>query len=199
VRLFGRRQPLHRRLANAGGLSLDDTVGSPGLAAAPPGWDGEQRGEPGIHGVPRARRWDAVATAEAPELGGDEARFAALPDGSIVAADDGAGREGKDLAPLADALAGRLDPPYRAEGVRRSGSLWGVAGRRIAVVREPALDGEEAQLVVTSAGRTLTVDGDRRVARAPALEAVGAAEGTEFVVRATRLRGDLWEVETAPL
>jgi hypothetical protein len=198
VRLFGRRQPLHRRLADAGGLSLEESSSPPGPAAAPPGWDGEQRGEPGIHGVPRARRWDAVATAEAPGLPGDEVRFTALPDGSLVVDDEGGGEDG-DLSPLADALEGRLPPPYRAEGVRRGGALWGVAGRRIAVVREPALDGEEAELVVTSGGRTLTVDGHARVARAPALEAAGAHQGREFVVRAMRLDGDLWEVETAPL
>lgn len=196
MRLFGRRQPLHRRLADAGGLSLDAAEPSPQLAAAPPGWDGEQRGEPGIHGVPRPRRWDAVATAEAPALRGAEVHFAALPDGTLVVDED----EPDDaLSPLADALETRLAPPYRAEGVRRDGALWGVAGRRIAVVREPALDGEEAELVVTRSGRTLTVDGRPRLGRAPALEAAAAEEGPEFVVRATRLDDDLWEVETAPL
>jgi hypothetical protein len=195
VRLFGRRQPLHRRLAAAGGLSLDGPP-TPGPAAAPPGWDGEQRGEPGIHGVPRARRWDAVATAEAPALQGDEVRFAALPDGSLLL--DADGPDG-DLAPLAEAIEARLRPPYRAEGVRRSGALWGVAGRRIAVVHEAAVHGDEAELVVTGAGRTLTVDGRPRLARAPALEAAGAEQGPEYVVRATRLEGDLWEVEAAPL
>jgi hypothetical protein len=201
VRLFGRRQPLHRRLAAAGGLSLDGAQ-SRGPAAAPPSWDGEQRGEPGIHGVPRARRWDAVATAEAPSLGGDEVHFAALPDGSLVVDDDGADGETSDdgdLSPLADALEGRLAPPYRAEGVRRSGSLWGVAGRRIVVVHEPGLDGDEAELVVTPGGRSLRVDGQERVARVPALEAAGGEEGSQFVVRASRLDGDLWEVEAAPL
>jgi hypothetical protein len=196
VRLFGRRQPLHRRLADAGGLTLGEPAGPAGPAAAPPGWDGEQRGEPGIHGVPRARRWDAVATAEAPALTGDEVHFTALPDGSLVVAEDA---EDGDLSPLADALEGRLAPPYRAEAVRRSGGLWGVAGRRITVVREATLEGEEVELVVTSGGRTLTVDGRPRLARAPGLEAAGAGEGAEFVVRATRLDGDLWEVEAAPL
>jgi hypothetical protein len=52
-------------------------------------------------------------------------------------------------------------------------------------VREPGLDGEEAELVVTSTGRTLTVDGLQRVARAPAFESAGTAEAREFVVRAT--------------
>ena len=146
--------------------------------------------------MPRARRWDAVATAEAPALPGDQVRFAALPDGSLVVDDDA---EDGDLAPLAEALEARLSPPYRAEGVRRSGALWGVAGRRITVVREHTLEGDEAELVVTAHGRTLTVDGRQRLARAPALEAAGAEEGAEFVVRATRLDDDLWEVEAAPL
>jgi hypothetical protein len=43
------------------------------------------------------------------------------------------------------------------------------------------------------------VDGRPRLARAPALEAAAAGEGAEFVLRATRLDDDLWEVETAPL
>jgi hypothetical protein len=137
-----------------------------------------------------------VATAEAPALAGDEVHFTALPDGSLLVEED---VEDGDLSPLADALEGRLAPPYRAEAVRRRGGLWGVAGRRITVVRETTLDGEEVELVVTFGGRTLTVDGRPRLARAPALEAAGAGEGAEFVVRATRLDGDLWEVEAAPL
>src|SRR5205807_2274625 len=68
-----RRRPLHRKLAEAGGLltGLEEArYGLPGQAAEPPSWDGEARGDAGIHGVPRARRWDAVATAEAPDLRG---------------------------------------------------------------------------------------------------------------------------------
>lgn len=196
MRLFGRRRPLHRALADAAGLSLGDGQPAPGLAAAPPGWDGEQRGEAGIHGVPRARRWDAVVAAEAPALAGDAVHFVALPDGSLVVDED---QPDDALTPLADALDARLAPPYRAEGVRRDAALWGVAGRRITLVREPGLEGEEAELVVTAAGRTLTVDGNQRIARAPALEAVGADDASEFVVRATRLDEDVWEVEVTPL
>ncbi|HET7127985.1 MAG TPA: hypothetical protein VFJ93_02800 [Gaiellaceae bacterium] len=197
MRLFGRRRPLHRALADAAGLSLGDGHSrSPGLSAAPPGWDGEQRGEPGIHGVPRVRRWDAVVAADAPTLDGDLVHFVALADGSLVVEED---QPDDALTPLADALDSRLAPPYRAEGVRRDGPLWGVAGRRITLVREPGLDGEEAELVVTATGRTLTVDGLQHVARAPALEAAGAEGAPEFVVRATRLDEDLWEVEVTPL
>jgi hypothetical protein len=198
VRLFGQRQPLHRALADAAGLSLGDgSVNAPGPAAAPPGWDGEQRGEAGIHGVPRARRWDAVVAADAPGLRGDAVHFVALEDGTIVVEED----EPDDaLAPLAEAIESRLAPPYRAEAVRRDGALWGVAGRRITVVSEPGLSGEEAELVPTSSGWALTVDGQRRVAHVPALEAAGRAGGArEAVVRASRLSDDLWEVETARL
>ena len=193
--LFGRRRPpLHRRLAEEGGLSLDSTATPPGLAAAPPGWDGEQRGEPGIHGVPRARRWDSVVTAVAPGLSGDTVHFVALADGTLIVDED---EPDGALTPLADVLETRLTPPYRAEAVRREGSVWGVAGRAIEVAREPGLDGEEAELVVAAGGRTLTVDGRPQLARAPGLEAAG--QGEEYVIRASRLDGDLWEVEVSPL
>lgn len=196
MRLFGRKQPLHQALAEAGGLSLGDGAPRPGLSAAPPGWDGEQQGEPGIHGVPRARRWDAVVAVDAPELDGDTVHFVALGDGSLVVDEE---QPDNALTPLADALETRLAPPYRAEAVRRDGSLWGVGGRRILLVREPALHGEEAELVVNAAGRTLTVDGSPRVAHVPALESAGADEAREFVVLATRVDEELWEVEVTPL
>jgi hypothetical protein len=196
--LFGRKQPLHRKLANAAGLSLGDgRPAHPGLSAAPPGWDGEQRGEPGIHGVPRARRWDAVVAVNAPGLKGDTVHFVGLADRTLVVEED----EPDDaLTPLADALEATIAPPYRAEGVRRSETLWGVGGRRITVVSEPDLDGDEAELVLSGTGWTLTVDGKHRLARVPALEAAGRAAGVpDVVVRASRLADDLREIETAPL
>lgn len=123
--------------------------------------------------------------------------FVALADGTLVVEED----EPDDaLTPLADAVESRLAPPYRAEAVRRDGALWGVAGRRITVVSEPGLVGEEAELVLSSSGWTLTVDGEKRLAHVPALEAAGRAGGPiDAVVRASRLVDDLWEVETAPL
>jgi hypothetical protein len=196
VGLFRRRKPLHHELADAGGLSLGTHTARPGLIAQPPGWSGEQRGEPGIHGVPRARRWDVVASAVAPDVKGDVVHFVALPDGTIVVEED---EPDASLSPLADAVEQTLAPPYRAEAVRQSGRVWAVAARRIAVVAEPGLDGEEAEFVVAHGSRTLTVDGQPRVPRAPGLERAGEAEGNDFVVRASRLDGDLWEVEALPL
>ncbi len=195
--LFRRRKPLHEQLAEAGEFSLGLPTGAaPGLIGQPPGWDGDQRGEPGIHGVPRARRWDAVASAAAPGLRGDSVQFVALPDGTLLVEED----EPDDaLAPLAEAVEASIPAPYRAEAVRRGPETWAVAASRIAIAAVPGLRGDRAELVMTRDGRTLTVDGRSTFGRAPVLERLGETEGTEYVVRATRLDGELWEVEATPL
>jgi hypothetical protein len=198
VGFFRRQQPLHRRLAQAGdmGAELDDTGRAPSQAAQPPGWDGEARGEPGIHGVPRVRRWDAVATAEAPGLSGDAVRFVGLADGSLVVTED---EPVELLEPLAEAVDAVLPAPYSAEAVRRSGDTWAVGASRIVVLEMPGLTGEVAELAATRDGRTLHIDGRSTFGRSPELERVGEAQGAEYVVRATRLDGDLWQVEATAL
>ena len=195
VGLFRRRAPLHRQLADAGNLSLDAPP-ERGLRAEPPGWDGEQRGEPGIHGVPRPRRWDAVASADVPGLRGDTVHFVALPDGTLVVDED---EPEQALAPLADAVEGSIAAPYRAEAVRRGAATWAVAASRIEVVTAPELPGEEVEYAVTRDGWTCRVDGRTTLQRSPALERVGETQGREYVVRATRLDGALWEVSAAAL
>lgn len=167
--------------------------GNRALAADPPGWDGEQRGEPGIHGIPRPRRWDAVVTAHAPFLDGDRLAFVALADGEVF------GAAPADTVPLRAAVEVRFGPPYRAEAVRQSASTWAVAARRIVIAREARLDGERAELVARGRDRLLTVDGEETGRRALALEALGERLGPDYVVRATRLAGELWEAEASPL
>src|SRR4051794_32879828 len=167
---FSRRQkPLHERLANAGGMRLGATGTPTGGSAEPRGWDGEPRGEPGIHGVPRPRRWDVVATADAPALEGNVVHFVALPDGSILVEEE---EPDEALTPLADAVEASLAPPYRAESVRRGPTTWAVAASRIVVVAAPGLRGDEAELVVTREQRTLHVDGRPSFGSAPAFEQV---------------------------
>ena len=170
-----RRKPLHERLAEAGGL-----LESPGEDLRAP-WD-----KAGIHGVHRPREWDEVTTLDA-DLEGESARFVVLPNDDIVIED------GPDeVEPLADALA--LDPPYRAEAVRREDGVWAVAARRIEVVELQGVDGSELELTRHGEARTLVVDGDRRFGSIPALERQG-----NFTVRARRLDGDLWEIEASLL
>lgn len=192
---------MHRRLADAAGLSLDGVpvAGPAAPAAALPGWNGEHRGEPGIHGVPRARRWDVVATADAPDLLGDTAAFVVLPDGTALFDDDDGEQPEQALVPLADAVEARLPPPYRAEAVRRGPETWAVAARRIVVVEQRGLDGEEAELVSQAGSRRLVVDDLAVLGRAPAFEAAGERAAADYVVRANRLDGDLWEVSATPL
>lgn len=205
---------MHQQLADAANLSLDfgtplseaepkqpwgqepEPGPAPGQSAQPPGFDGEARGEPGIHGVPRVRRWDSVTRAVSPGLTGDVVHFVALPDGSVVveeAEPDGT------VAPLADAVEETLQPPYRAEAVRRGLETWAVGASRITVVEVPGLSGDDVELVVNRDGRILRVDGQTTLGRAPALERVGEAQGPEYVVRASRLEGRLFEVEATPL
>jgi hypothetical protein len=197
-RLFRSRVPLHRILAESGGLTAPRAP-----AAQPPGFDGEARGEPGIHGVPRARRFDVVTTVQADaEADGAEAlRFVALADGALVPESaEGSGSPAPErLAPFADALDASLERPYRAEAVPRERGLWAVAARRIVVVAAPELAGREAELVSTREGRSLHVDGQPRFGSVPSFEREGREQGEEYVVRAARLVGDLWEVEAAAL
>jgi hypothetical protein len=198
VGLFRRRAPLHRQLAEAGGLLAGLGLESrpPAQAAEPPSWEGEARGEAGIHGVPRARRWDAVAAAEAPGLRGDRVHIVSLADGTLVVDEDEA--DGA-LAPLADAVDRLLPAPYRAEAVRRGGDSWAIGASRIELAEVPGLAGEDVELSVTSEGRTLKVDGQTTLGRSIALERIGEPQGREYVVRARRVDGDLWEVEATAL
>jgi hypothetical protein len=169
-----RREPLHIRLARKGGL-----LGSPGEDRRAP-WD-----KAGIHGVHRPRQWDAVATVEA-DVAGDEARFVVL-DREIVI------EEGPDdVEPLAEAVS--LEPPFRAEASRAGEQLWSVGARTIDVVELPGQGGDELEYVVRGDERELRVDGARTFGTLPNLEREG-----DHVVRARRLTGELWEVESSPL
>ena len=183
--LFRRRESLHEQLAREGGLDLE-----PLDEPRPPGWM-----ETGIHGVPRAREWDAVVAVDAEGLKGDRARFVALPDDTLLV------EEGEDVEPLATAIdASGATPPYRAEAMRRSESQWAVGIRGIDVI-ELADDpgGSELTLTVHEDERSLLVDGVHAFAAVPQLERYGSARGSSYVVQARRLDGSIWEVEGMPL
>ncbi len=186
-----RREPLHKKLARQGRLEVAlDPRAEPEPLDPGPHW-----GATGIHGVPRPRRWDFVGAAEAPGLEGDEVHFVALPNGDLVVDEE---EPADTLAPLADTVEEAVEPPYRAEGVRRGSDMWAVAARRVQVAELEA-PGDELQLVVNESGRALTVDGERTFGSLPQLQRIGEREGESYVVRARRLDDRLWEVEASPL
>lgn len=173
--LFRRRKPLHERLAEEGGLVEQ-------RARTRPAWD-----QAGIHGMARPRRWDAVATVEAPDVDGDERDFVVLSGGTLL---------GEDAdARLAEAVS--LAPPFRAQAVRRGGDLWAVAANQIAVVElDDDPGGDVVDLAVHRGERTLLVDGARSFGSVPALERLLEGDGA---VHAERLDDNLWEVSAATL
>ncbi|MDQ3164163.1 MAG: hypothetical protein M3Q92_15275 [Actinomycetota bacterium] len=179
---FWRRdEPLHEKLAREGGL------------VEPPPHDPSPRwGEVGIHGVHRQRVWDAVATVEVPDLEGETAAFVALPDGSLLAETDDL-----DIEPLAGALEAMIQPPYRAEAVRRADGLWAVAARRIDVIDVPEpIDGDQVVVTNRHGERTIEVDGARVFGSLPTFEQLLASDA---VLTAHRLDELLWQVEVVPL
>jgi hypothetical protein len=185
--LFGRRESLHERLAREGGLGDE-----PAPHDTQPRW-----GETGIHGVARPRQWDAVGTVEAPDLKGDSIEFTRLPDGSLLIDDE---VDPDAVNPIADGLDRMVEGSYRAEGVRRNGTTWAFAARKIEVVEvsEP-VDGDEIVLSLAQGEHSLVVDGAPAFGSLPELERLGAARHESYVVRAHRLDGDLWEVGVSPL
>jgi hypothetical protein len=161
---FRRDRPLHEQLAEDGGLDFGPEPGETGRA--PSRLAGLMHGEVGVHGIPRARRWDVVASARA-ELPADEVHFTALPDGTLIVEED---VPDGSLTSLAEAIEMTLNPPYRAEAVKREDDVWAVAASRIRVREFPETEGDELELVE---------DGN--------------------VVIGRRLDGDLFEVQVTPL
>lgn len=189
MRLWRRRKALHEELAE--GTDLLE-------------W--ESRHEPArelfkgtldvLHGG-RPRRWDAVATVEAPGLDGDELGFTVLPDGTLLVDDELP--EGA-VSPLAEAIEQSLSAPYQAWAVRGEGDIWGVAANGIDVVEVPEeIEGDSVSLAVQGDERTLLIDDRPGWGDVPTLESYALQRHREFVLHADRLDGDLWAAKVNPL
>jgi hypothetical protein len=205
---FRREKPIHEQLAEEAGLDIDGVGDEPAMSP-----DEEQASARSVadllvgprvasellavHGIPRDREWDAVASAEAPDLPGDSLEFVALADGTLVVEDDlpdGA------LTPLADALDGQISAPYHGYALRQEGDVWGVAARRTQIVElDDDVSGDEIDMVVTDESRKVAVDGVESDATVPGLEAFAAQQFGSFVLHASRLDDMLWEVTVLPL
>jgi hypothetical protein len=153
---------------------------------------GPHWGEVGIHGLHRQREWDAVATLEG-EADGDEVWFVVLADGTVV-------EEGGDADPASFRAAVALAPPFRAHAVRRDGTTWAVAARRIETAElDEAPAGNEIEIAWDGAERSVRIDGEPTLRGVPALERLAAARHSTYVVTAARLAGEVWEIAVSPL
>jgi hypothetical protein len=153
-------------------------------------------GEAGIHGIHRFREWDALVRVTGVELDVDEVRFVALDDGTLVVDGD----EDLDLAPLAEAIEQELQLPYRAHAVRADDDAWTAAAEAIELVELPReLEGEQLELTVRQGERMLIVDGAPAFGDTSELDQLGAERGDDYVVQASRVDGDLWDVQVLPL
>ena len=194
--LFRRGEPIHEKLAREGGVDfprgVNEVAGPPMIDPSHPIWQ-----VAGIHGIPRVREWDAVTSAEAPELPGDETDFVALADGTIFTDDD---LPDEALTPLADALENLVEAPYHALALRQAEDVWSVAAMRVTVLEVPEdIAGDKLELVVNEGERTIRVDDAVARVDLPTLEAFAAEQFGSFVLRATRLDDTLWEVTVHPL
>jgi len=167
-----------------------------GFLGTPPGLDGEPGlGIAGIHGVPRGRTWDALASAHAPELPGEVTTFVVLEDGTVVVDDDLP--EGA-LEPLADVLERTVERPYRAAALRKEDDVWTVVAERVEIVELFELDDDVAELTIVDGERTLTLDGERTIRSLAPLDALAEQHG-DVVVHAERVDGYLYAVDVFPL
>jgi hypothetical protein len=140
--------------------------------------------------------WDLVTTVTAPGIAGDRVEFATLPAGDMIV-DTETGDA--DLSPLADAVEKQLKPPYRVLARREDDDLWSIAARTIDVVELTFDGGDEIELVENEGSTELRVDGKPWNQEIPELERAGETLGTDFVVQADRLDGDLWEIRVSAL
>jgi hypothetical protein len=169
---------------------------SGGFLARTPGLGGNLGlGLVGIHGVPRARTWDAVASAHVPDLTGDTITFVALSDGTLVVEED---VPDGSLGPLADALETTIAPPYRAAALRIRDDVWSAAAEAVVVVEIPRIEGDVVELTMVERERELTIDGNRTIRPLPALDLLAEVHG-DVTMHAERVDGDLFAVDVFPL
>jgi hypothetical protein len=193
-----REEPEHERQAREAGIDLEGTTPPDELLPLEP----QPRfpfvaglREPGVHGIHRQREWDFVGTTGAPGLADERIVFVVLPDETLLIEEG----EGGDIEPLASAVEGQLELPYRVVAVRQEGDRWAVAANRIEARELPGVAGEEITLTLQGMNRELIVDGVEVEDSIPALEQLAVERYDAFVLEAERLDGDLWEVRISPL
>jgi hypothetical protein len=146
-------------------------------------------------GVEGVRAWDATTFVEDATLTRERYDFVAFADGSLVVGEDC----DEDLSRLADSV--ELPPPFSAQALRQSGSLWAVGATPIEIVELPGTAGDSLTLSSVGGSLAYTVDGrETDPDRAPrALFELGEREGADYAVEAVRLDAALFTAVVSPL
>jgi hypothetical protein len=194
VGFWRREEPLHERLAREGGLdfprAVQDLAGP--LDPRHPFWQ-----VAGIHGVARAREWDAVVAAEAPDLPGEELDFVVLEDGTLVVDLD---LPDDALSPLADAVDGALEAPYHAYAHRREGDVWVAAAIVVDVVEvDEEIEADSIEIVSRDGEHMTVVGGELTNRRIEPLAALAEEDFESYFLEASRIDDRFWEVTVSPL
>jgi hypothetical protein len=151
---------------------------------AGPAWAGARLGIAGLSGIPRARDWEAFASARCPGISGNHVPFSVPAAGEVVPS---------TLRPLAEAFAPEIDPPYAGDAVRLEGDLWGGGADRVEVLTLPDATTGDVIEVTSYDGNVDPPDAP------PELVAAGEARSEDFFVRAERIDSTRWAVQVYPL
>jgi hypothetical protein len=167
------------------------------FAQLPQEWQGGSRlNIPGLSSTTRDDPWDALVSATAPGLGGDEVRFAVDATGRTISGGDASPEV---LAPLVRAVQGQLDAPFWAIAVPDEGDEWSAAATGAEILDLPDAAGDEIEASRVGGAVTLRVDGDESGARLPGIEALLDRQGGDAVVVAHRFAGPVWVAEVFSL
>jgi hypothetical protein len=203
--IFRRRneETLNEQLLREAGIAEEQPPVEETETAPPEPFDAYEGTYPAQHwegvltrAMARPGVWDLLTTVHAPGIAGDTVEFATLPAGDVIV-DTETGDA--DLSPFADEVEKQLKPPYRVLARREEDDLWSLAARAIDVVELKLASGDEIELVENEGRTELRIDGEASQQAIPELERAGETLGSDFVVQADRLDGNLWEIRASAL
>jgi hypothetical protein len=176
---------------------LAAAIASLPFAQLPQAWEGgSPLNIPGLSPVTRDDPWDALVSAHAPGLSGNEVRFAVAADGRTIA---DAGAPADAVAALGRAVARQLDAPFWAIAVPDDGDEWTAAATAAEIIELPDAQGDEIEVSRVGGELTCRVDGEESDAQLPAIGALLDREGGDGAVVAHRFAGPVWVAEVFSL
>ena len=168
------------------------------FAQLPQEWEGGSRlNIPGLTSATGDEDpWDALVSAHAPGLTGQEVRFAVTADGRTISGGDA---PADALEALGRAVARQLDAPFWAIAVPEDGDEWTAAATAAEILELTDAAGDEIEASRVGGALTVRVDGVESDARAPAVDALLDRQGGDAVVVAHRFAGPVWVAEVFSL